>query len=479
MADNDHPIPQPKKQAVLLIHGIGEQRPMSTLWRLVELVWLKAPGRSPELDRKVYSEPDEISGVFELRRLSTNANADGKRTDFFEYYWAHLMSGNELADVLGWLSDLALRPRSRVPPTLHKAWFALRVLLVALTVFLGFLFMSVFASGIAGLDHTIWVTILALLVLVGIVIYLDKAFISPVLGDAARYLRPDPKNIACRQDIRARGVEVLSALHASGKYDRILVVGHSLGGVIAYEIVCHYWARVNREMVAPGLQQPLAAAERAGQALRADPEDQAVLDRWRAAQSAFAEALRGHVDVTGKPLWLVTDLITMGSPLTHAETLLADDPDDFRLMKERRELATCPPFYEVFDGGVERFSYCRRLGAADDPAAEPRCPNNAAPFAAVRWTNLFFPMQGIMRGDLIGGPVRAAFGPGVEDIPVRAPREGGWLPHMDYFELETGPHWGDPHWRDHREALRDAMALEQPMIWENAARRPARTGEAP
>jgi hypothetical protein len=30
-----------KKQAVVLIHGIGEQRPMSTLWRFVDLVWMQ------------------------------------------------------------------------------------------------------------------------------------------------------------------------------------------------------------------------------------------------------------------------------------------------------------------------------------------------------------------------------------------------------------------------------------------------------
>ena len=61
---------RPKKQAVVLIHGIGEQRPMATLWRLVELVWTHAPSAAGHT-RLVYSEPDEVSGIFELRRLST------------------------------------------------------------------------------------------------------------------------------------------------------------------------------------------------------------------------------------------------------------------------------------------------------------------------------------------------------------------------------------------------------------------------
>ena len=373
-----------------------------------------------------------------------------------------------------------MRPRSRVPPTLRKAWLALRVMLVVLGGFLSLMVMSVFASGIAGLDHTIWITILALIVLVGIVAYLDKAFISPVLGDAARYLRPDPKNIACRQEIRARGVKILAELHKSGKYDRILVVGHSLGGIIAYEIVCHYWASRNRLMGACApLQDAMANAEKAGLALIAAPDDATAKAYWREAQGRVAACLADARDPEGAPLWLVSDLVTMGSPMTHAETLLAEDPADFHLMKERRELATNPPFYEAFAGGALRFSYCRLPDAADDAEAGPRCPHNAAAFAAVRWSNLYFPMQGIMRGDLIGGPVREPFGPGIADVPVRAPREGGWLPHMDYFNAETGPVWGGPDWRDHREALHNALALEVPVAAGEVRLGIGRTGEAP
>ena len=46
------PAPKPsrrnkhKKQAVVVIHGIGEQVPMATLWGLVESVWSKDSGLS-------------------------------------------------------------------------------------------------------------------------------------------------------------------------------------------------------------------------------------------------------------------------------------------------------------------------------------------------------------------------------------------------------------------------------------------------
>jgi pimeloyl-ACP methyl ester carboxylesterase len=461
MADDAAPPPQPKKQAVLLIHGIGEQRPMSTLWRLVDLVWTNAPKPAHAPERRVFSEPDEMSGVFELRRISTNLNADGKRTDFFEYYWAHLMSDNEIGEVIAWLADLAMRPKERVPETLRKAWAMLRITLAVVAGLLALVTLSVFASGIAGLQHTNWVVILVLVTMLLVAAWMDRTFVSPVLGDAARYLRPNPKNTECRQEIRARGLKLLEAIHDSGKYDRIVLVGHSLGGVIAYEMAVHFWGRRNRTMNTTGpVQVALAKAEEAARALQDAQDDTTARDRFRLAQNEMFEALRTTTDADGKPLWLVSDLVTMGSPLTHAPTLLADDPDDFTLMLARHELSACPPQFETFQGKVRRFSYCRRPDKADDPTATPRAPHNAAVFAAVRWTNLYFPMQGILRGDLIGGPVGKAFGPGTKDVAVRAPRPGGWLPHMDYFNGETGPLWGEPGWQDHRQALREAMALE-------------------
>jgi pimeloyl-ACP methyl ester carboxylesterase len=448
---------RPKKQAVLLIHGIGEQRPMSTLWRFVELVWLKAPVRPGAPQRKVFSEPDEISGVFELRRLSTNYNADGKRTDFFEYYWAHLMEGNVFGDVISWLGMLAMRRKTSVPPQLHKAWMALRLLAASLA----FLVMlaagaSVFA-GVSGQALPVVVLLAAVGVAFIALTIADRIFFSPVLGDAARYLRPAPKNIACRQQIREEGLRLIDGLHRSGKYDRIILVGHSLGGLIAYELALHYWGRRNRLMNRESVQLELAACETAALDLSASPE---AFGAWRAAQAGLFEALRSETDENGAPLWLISDLITLGSPLAHAPTLLADTPEQFGQLLDRRELAANPPQMEVFKNGARRFTYCRTPALADDSEATPRAPHNSAVFGAVRWTNIFFPMQGLLRGDLVGGPAAPVYGAGVQDVPACAPETGGWFPHMHYFAAECDPPWGDPSWSDHRKALRDALALE-------------------
>jgi len=467
-----HKLDAPKKQAVVLIHGIGEQRPMATLWKLVDLVWTHAPRPPGAPPRAVYSEPDEMSGVFELRRLSTNQNAYGKRTDFFEYYWAHLMHGNEWRDVIGWLSHLATRRRQQVPPQLHKAWSVIRTAAFVAPFFLFVFSGGAIFSGATGHDVSFAILAMLLLIAFGALIVLDQMFFSPVLGDAARYLRPTPKNIVCRQEIRLGGLRLLEALHESGKYDRIVIVGHSLGGVIAYELVCHLWGRRHRDLaLGAAADEALAQVEEAGLALRRDPDSETAREAWRDAQSAYHEALRA----SGR--WLISDLVTLGSPVAHADTLIATDPDDFRTLADRRELLTTPPFYETFANRRQRFSYSRAPGLADDPDAAPRAPHNSAAFAAVRWTNIYFPMQGLMRGDLIGGPVARIFGPGARDVAARAPRVGGWFPHLDYFRLDDEGPWGEPAWADHRAALRDAMGLETAP--EAApARTPARTSFA-
>ena len=83
----------------------------------------------------------------------------------------------------------------------------------------------------------------------------EAYLIVDYVGDAARYLSPLPRNIRLRQKIRGECVRLLRTLHASGEYDRIIVVGHSLGSVIAYDAITHLWQEFNEEL--PGLEDVL------------------------------------------------------------------------------------------------------------------------------------------------------------------------------------------------------------------------------
>lgn len=481
MPDTGHAKLQekPKKQAVVLIHGIGEQKPMATLWQMVQCVWTDDP-RDDGKPRAVYSEPDEVSGIFELRRLSTNENIYGKRTDFFEYYWAHLMHGNEFGHVLGWLVRLARRRKDEVPASLLKAWWMLQL---PLWIFVGCLTLLV-VTGIEGAMHPAYApvfwSLLGLFAAVWVALLIaEKLFLTPVLGDAARYLSRSAGDIQRRQDIRAKGLALLEDLHKSGKYDRIVLVGHSLGAVVGYDLLSHMWGRRNRRMDRAGpIQHALAEAEAAADALMAAPDDREKQKAWVQAQRIAFDALRDAPVAGDEPLWLISDFVTLGAPLAHAETLLAEKPKDFAESLERREYASIPPRFETFADGRRRFTYCRTHGLADDSEAGPRAPHNAAVFCAVRWTNIYFPCSGLVRGDLIGGPVAPVFGPGVIDVAARAPRLGGFAPHLHYFRPETdGREWGDPSWADHREALRDAVAIEDnDACWPPARRSGDRGG---
>lgn len=106
-----------QKQAVILVHGMGEQVPMGTLRSFVESMWVRDDGiiaRRPWDPKKdgnpVWWKPDVRTGSPELSRITTRAGrqagetAAGPRTDFYELYWADLTEGNTLAQFRDWFS---------------------------------------------------------------------------------------------------------------------------------------------------------------------------------------------------------------------------------------------------------------------------------------------------------------------------------------------------------------------------------------
>jgi len=414
------------RQAVVIIHGVGEQVPMDTLREFVKTVWLTdAQACAPSDLPRAWSKPDETSGDFELRRITTNRNRNGTRTDFFEFYWAHLMRDTTLSAVWAWARLLLLRSPSRVPRALRPVWLSLWLLALVAAAgaalvtwpdagarLLGWNRATV---GVASAVATVLWTALA-----GFLVY--------YAGDAARYLHVRPPNIDVRHAIRAAGVDLLQKLHKSGRFDRIVVVGHSLGTVIAYDILGYFWQSCHAQLSLSGPQS--TAALRTLERLAQDPTG-----GYADAQPAYFSELRAQ----GCP-WLVTDLVTLGSPLAHAEVLLARNLKQLDQKRLDRELPTCPPQLE---NGSE-FSFTNN-GAV--------CPHHAALFGPTRWTNLYFPYRGLIFGDPIGGPVAPVFGAGVRDVPLTTTQWGGIFPHTRYWtDTASG---NAPHIR----ALRDAVRI--------------------
>jgi hypothetical protein len=383
-------------QAVIIIHGMGEQRPMQTLRSFVDSV-LPEPEQGGE---KYFSKPDALSNLFELRKLQDRSQP---RTHFFEYYWAYQVEGTTFGQIRAWLATLMLRKPKTVPGRLRTLWFVSWLLIIVAVV--------AAVMGVGGnirqftAESPLWVSG-ASMVLFGLI----HGFVFLFVGDAARYLTPLPSNIKLRQAIRADGINLLKRIHEEGEYDRVILIGHSLGSFIAYDILKHLWEEYKEEYKLPRAsnQEALVRLEEIGDCLQKGVAGVTV-QQYMDAQVGLWKEMRS----LGNP-WLVTDLITLGSPLAHAVLVLASDENDLRDRQRQRELPTDPPVSEIEAlHSQERCCYSYRVwdGYGENKDIKLRAVHHGGLFAFTRWTNLYFP------GDLAGGPI-TVFGPGICNIPV-------------------------------------------------------------
>lgn len=448
------------KQAVVLIHGIGEQKPMATLRSFVEAILpSNMDGRE-----KYWSKPDPMSELFELRRLQATGRT---KTHFYEYYWAYHVEGTKRWHLARWLWELLLRKWCNVPAALRGIWLMTWIFALMLAMLGGLGGLAYLQNGNNLLSDYGSFGILFLL-LAGMM----EGFLVYHVGDAVRYLSPHPQNIALRQKIRAEGVRLLRQLHDSRDYDRIIIVGHSLGSVIGYDLITHLWIEHNRvydfKTNAPainkileehGTPQPLIGNSlyQAGESLLSDPTPEA-LQRFQDAQFEGWKEQRKWGNS-----WRISDFVTLGSPLAHAMLLLACDRDEFKARVRQRELPVCPPVREE-----KSYAYqsAETYPVGDGRLFTPRILHHAAPFAVTRWTNLYFPAYLGLFGDNIGGPLKKVFGPGVQDIAVTLKSWRRYTPaaHTAYWKLEPPPA-ANKHDHETRayavDALRDVLELDR------------------
>ncbi len=180
----------------------------------------------------------------------------------------------------------------------------------------------------------------------------------------------------------------------------------------------------------------LQALEEAASALVTDPGSDSAAKReaFRRAQRDLWVGLR----LQGNP-WVISDLITFGSPMYFADRLYTRNRAEFDLRSERWELPMCPPLSE---GGEDSKPYnniyqTERWYTFKHKQTGHRTLYHGAPFAVVRWTNMWFPRKGI-GGDWFGGPLAPLYGRGITDIPLWGNRpDSRWpgVPHSFYFKF--------------------------------------------
>ncbi len=458
--------PRPDLQAVVVIHGMGEQIPMDTIKDFVRSVWqddeeITRNGHSHPTE--VWSKPDPRTGSLELRRITTRETIPsapefpvGVRTDFYELYWADLTAGATWDSLEAWVSGLLFRPLSRVPKGVRLAWAALWLgsLIVVALALLAILPSGAWAKlGWAGADQWQWALAAGAILVSALVHKMGTS----TFGRVVRYTRATPDNIAARAEVRDRGLKLLRALHDGygPQYKRIVIVAHSLGTILAHDLLSYFWAeceaaRTIREGTAEF--DALCRLEHAAAQLEKAPSEPLARKAYLATQRELRLLLAARPAPGPNqpdPRWRISDLVTFGSPLTHAEFLIAKSEDDLKARKAARELPQSPPYRELLDPNVLKRAESTHEMPIADPAEQTRLMSyplvgsadawmlhHAAPFAAVRWTNVYDPPVLVVFGDVIGGPVASGFGPGVVDIDLKQRRKGrqSWtFTHTQYW----------------------------------------------
>jgi hypothetical protein len=262
-------------------------------------------------------------------------------------------------------------------------------------------------------------------------------FLQPFLGDAARYFRASPGNVLVRREIRKQAVDMLDTLHKWGTYDRIVVVAHSLGTVVAYDMLRAYFSRVNNSLPDGALLQPEFSLID-----QHDPDHPSAISGRGEFRTAGRELIRKIAALTVNspnpsdpkpPTWLVSDFVTLGSPLTHAYYLMCDGKteaalvNDFNGRVKQREFPVCPPEKQAPDGVL---SFANKVSGKTEF-------HHAALFGLTRWTNLYFPRVQLFWGDAVGGPLKEIFGRYIKDIPVSTleSRAAAFFTHTAYWKI--------------------------------------------
>jgi hypothetical protein len=214
-------------------------------------------------------------------------------------------------------------------------------------------------------------------------------------------MTPRTGNIKQRQDIRQTGIELLKKIHSAkilnadgseskkNKYDRIILIGHSLGSVIAYDLIKFLWINYNEKIHLT--KEQIEDIEESAKKLKEDSTKKN-REEFREKQFELWKSQYQNPDS-----WRISDFITLGSPLAHAELLLAANPEQLTKKIIEREYPACPPIPE--EGHKFHFR---------PPGTKTDLLHHGAVFALTRWTNVSY------KQDYVGGNINC-FGEGIEN----------------------------------------------------------------
>lgn len=421
------------RTAVVLIHGIGEQRPTSTLREFLNGI----------KDEKIHfwEKPDGHSGNYETRKMTMDlVEGHSHMHDFYEFYWAHHMRDTRFSHISDWVKRVIFRVPSAVSNRLRKAYWTI--------------WGSAFAFwGILGIFiwKTDWFSFLKLIGYISSTLVLSypigkiSSLLFNYLGDAARYMDPKPSNVSERRNIREEGLALLRRLHDSGEYKNIILIGHSLGSVIAYDLIKFLWIEYYKTYQNEAIARYFRSTKD-HQKLRIDRLKKSVgnlksSENVQEFTNAQAEAFL-HLSGIGNG-WLISDFISIGSPLTHVEQLLVPKGSDFTELKKQKVFPVCPPIN--YPKNFDFIQNSKEIEIGNGLLSEVRINSSkrvvqyfshSSPFSVTRWKNYYF------SSDYIGGPLSHLFGMGIQDQEMKLEKK--WLipflpgGHTRYWDQKYG-----------------------------------------
>jgi hypothetical protein len=543
-AADDAPPPGPgSREAVVVIHGMGEQHRNQTMRDFVGV----GPARKSVFESAVRGaantkfeigatsssgiEPTSTSGAGSGSGVATEndllyanpapiadkdtsvytirwGGPEGKqKTDVYEVYWAPHYRETTFGAVLSWIAGMLPRQRSSVTtdklrgldatrpgavqvamvvvlvigivfavlqavqkPTWVVATLTNLLVLAIALLFLGWsgfcglqamlrcsvifvLTVAVAVAGIAVCIESRWY--LGLPAIAGAlfvaIISVPGKFIAMSLGDVARYFSMSPNSVPENDSIRVQARKLIEELHdlKAGaddgtdaklhfRYSRIIVVGHSLGSVIAYDAVHSAWRARHNEIPVP--ESKFAAHH--GDS-HSDIQRQR---RFEELASAFHDVGKSLARPENCKRWIVSDLITLACPMAHAEATLARSADDLKRRFDAGELLSSRPPRPPFPGNTGIDDDAEELGLylrRSDNSGARRLYHRTL-FAFTSWTNVWI-SHDIVGGELphYGGDSERGFGDEVTNVRCG---DSKWLwnmifryPHSSYFTRSTRP----------------------------------------
>lgn len=257
--------------AILVCHGIGKQMPFETLDMFVNGIWREAKRRNPDQDAPytIYHNQNRAPYQDEAwvrSYISLDANSDNvPPIDVYEYYWAHQTANKvTMGNILTWLmrcSSYAVKfydRNKRLEETLEKGkscgvpYFNKDGRFKPNAYLAGLL--SYYSSNAAlmkgvGLVMIVirWLFLLTNAKNWGPFKLLRKIFITSAagtlledfVGDVVAYTATDRKDpfYGIRNKIIIDLQEQLEGILKNDQYKRVIVAGHSLGSVVAYDVL--------------------------------------------------------------------------------------------------------------------------------------------------------------------------------------------------------------------------------------------------